>query len=666
MSEAPLDLVFGETELLDLVFGENPPPFAVLSRPESLGPDRLDVLVGEMAAVGSLADLPLPEPGQGVPGQHDLLALVPYRQIAERGFEATDDGAPLLAMRVASQSVVPADAFLRRVRPAELELADGEFDLDDEQYAAGVRRIIDEEIGQGAGANFVFKRTFVGHLRRYSTATALAIYRRLLLLERGAYWTFLVHTGEETFIGATPERHISVNNSVAVMNPISGTYRYPAEGPTLEGVLSFLDDVKETDELYMVVDEELKMMARICPEGGRAQGPFLKEMARLAHTEYLITGNTDVDPRTILRETMFAPTVTGSPLESACRVIARHEPNGRRYYSGVVALFGADQLGGRALDSSILIRTAEIDKTGRLAFGTGATIVRHSCPLGEVAETRGKAAGFLAALTGDTRQSLSAHPEVVAALAKRNSDIGDFWLRQEELLAGAASHPRHGLFAGRSAIMVDAEDNFTSMIALQLRALGLSVDLMRFDETAGFGDRLSSGRYDLVVMGPGPGDPTSQTDPKIAVMRSLMAEARLSELPVLAVCLSHQVLCGHLGLPLVRRASPNQGKQLDIDLFGQQRTVGFYNAYTAQLPQWLPAQAQGLELAADPETGYVHALRGPRLASVQFHPESVLTQDGVGIFADLLSGLLAKAEPVVELSVVRAAEGGLAENPLVR
>ncbi|MFO7115698.1 chorismate-binding protein, partial [Pseudomonas aeruginosa] len=52
----------------------------------------------------------------------------------------------------------------------------------------------------------------------------------------------------------------------------------------------------------------------------------------------------------------FAPTVTGSPLESACRVIRRYEPQGRGYYSGVAALIGGDGQGGRTLDSAILIR----------------------------------------------------------------------------------------------------------------------------------------------------------------------------------------------------------------------------------------------------------------------------------------------------------------------
>src|SRR5262249_13182779 len=149
----------------------------------------------------------------------------------------------------------------------------------------------------------------------------------------------------------SPERHVSLDHGVAVMNPISGTYRYPADGPELTGVLRFLADPKEANELYMVLDEELKMMGRVCDRGARVLGPYLKPMARVAHTGYLIEGRRTRDVREILRDTMFAPTVTGGPLESACRAIARYEPAGRGYYAGVVALIGRDASGQRALDS---------------------------------------------------------------------------------------------------------------------------------------------------------------------------------------------------------------------------------------------------------------------------------------------------------------------------
>ncbi|NEE57612.1 phenazine-specific anthranilate synthase component I, partial [Streptomyces sp. SID8455] len=59
--------------------------------------------------------------------------------------------------------------------------------------------------------------------------------------------------------------------------------------------------------------------------------------------------------------------------------------------------------------------------------GVGATLVRHSDPASEVAETWAKAAGLRAALQGGPVASLASHPRVVAALAERNESIAGFW-----------------------------------------------------------------------------------------------------------------------------------------------------------------------------------------------------------------------------------------------
>ncbi|MDV6786352.1 phenazine-specific anthranilate synthase component I [Pseudomonas aeruginosa] len=657
---------------------ERPAPFALLYRPESNGPGLLDVIRGETLELHGLADLPLDEPGPGLP-RHDLLALIPYRQIAERGFEALDDGTPLLALKVLEQELLPLEQALALLPNQALELSEEAFDLDDEAYAEVVGRVIADEIGRGEGANFVIKRRFQARIDGYATASALSFFRQLLLREKGAYWTFIVHTGERTLVGASPERHISVRDGLAVMffrqlllrekgaywtfivhtgertlvgasperhisvrdglavmNPISGTYRYPPAGPNLAEVMEFLDNRKEADELYMVVDEELKMMARICEDGGRVLGPYLKEMAHLAHTEYFIEGQTSRDVREVLRETLFAPTVTGSPLESACRVIRRYEPQGRGYYSGVAALIGGDGQGGRTLDSAILIRTAEIESDGRLRIGVGSTIVRHSDPLGEAAESRAKASGLIAALKSQAPQRLGSHPHVVAALASRNAPIADFWLR------GASERQQlQADLSGREVLIVDAEDTFTSMIAKQLKSLGLTVTVRGFQEPYSFDG------YDLVIMGPGPGNPTEIGQPKIGhlhlAIRSLLSERR----PFLAVCLSHQVLSLCLGLDLQRRQEPNQGVQKQIDLFGAAERVGFYNTFAARALQdriEIP-EVGPIEISRDRETGEVHALRGPRFASMQFHPESVLTREGPRIIADLLRHALVERRP---------------------
>jgi phenazine biosynthesis protein phzE len=618
-------------DLLGRVLGGRPGPYALLHRPESTGPGLLDVLVGEVATPGSLAEIELPEAEADPAGaRHDVLAVLPYRQVAERGFAAPDDGAPLIAMTVTGQQTVRLADALARIPDVPTPLSGEHFDVDDAAYADTVRRIVKEAIGEGEGANFVYKRSFVADIGDYGPHSALAFFRRLVEQESGAYWTFLIHTGERTFVGASPERHITLDAGAAVMNPISGTYRYPASGPSLGDVMDFLADRKETDELYMVVDEELKMMARICAEGGRVTGPYLKEMARVAHTEYLIEGRTDRDVREILRETLFAPTVTGSPLESACRIIARHEPEGRGYYSGVAALIGRDADGGRRMDSAILIRTADIDPRGRLRIGVGATLVRHSDPDAEAEETRAKAAGLLAALGDRPGTRFAHHPGVRAALESRNEGIADFWLRA----APERARPLQDL-AGRRVLVVDAEDTFTSMIAHQLRSTGLTVAVRRFDEPYSFDD------HDLVVMGPGPGDPRETGHPKIAHLHTAVRTLLDGRRPFLAVCLSHQVLGLQLGLPLRRRDVPNQGVQKEIDLFGARERVGFYNTFAAVAdgPEIRVDGIGRVEISRDPDTGEVHALRGPHFTSMQFHAESVLTQHGPRILATALRDL---------------------------
>ncbi|MET7364193.1 anthranilate synthase family protein [Streptomyces sp. NPDC005562] len=615
--------------------------FALLHRPGATGPDTVEVVTGSVTLPATLADIPLPPaPAPGTGAHHEVLVVMPYRQLSERGFACADDGTPLVAMTITGQQQLPLRQALARIADVPTPLAGGGFDVDDGAYEDIVRRIAKEMIGTGEGANFVIKRTFVADITDYGPASAPALFRRLLERESGAHWTFLIHTGSRILVGASPERHVSLHHGTAVMNPISGTYRYPPAGSTLEGVLAFLDDRKETDELYMVLDEELKMMARICEGGGRVVGPYLKEMARLAHTEYFIEGRTDRDVRDILRETMFAPTVTGSPLESACRIIHQYEPGGRGYYSGAAALIGRDEHGERAMDSAILIRTADISHQGSLAIGVGATIVRHSDPASEAAETRAKAAGLVAALGGDTTERFADHPSVRRALEGRNDSIAGFWL--SDTRARTAARPE---LAGRKVLVVDAEDTFTSMIDQQLRSLGLEVTVRRYDQDYAFEG------HDLIVMGPGPGDPQEVAHPKMRHLHTAVATLLREQRPFLAVCLSHQVLGLQLGLPLRRRSVPNQGVQKQIDLFGAAEHVGYYNTFAllSQEEEFTPRGVPGVsgetpvQVSRDAATGEVHALRGAGFASLQFHPESVLTRQGPRIVGTTLAHLLAPA-----------------------
>ncbi|MFJ9614757.1 anthranilate synthase family protein [Streptomyces noursei] len=631
------------------------PPFALLRR-RAPGRDggTVEVLIGEVTEVERLADIPL---GAGVPDAPvtDALALVPFRQIRERGFRAHDDGTPLAVLRPAECHELPLDALLTALPAHDVRVDDGAFDVTDAAYAEIVGRVVREEIGTGEGANFVIRRTFEGTIPDFSAADALALFRRLLAGERGAYWTFVVHRpGVRTLVGASPEVHVRATGGTVVMNPISGTYRYPAEGPTAESLLAFLGDRKEVEELSMVVDEELKMMCTVGDQGGVVVGPRLKEMAHLAHTEYELRGRSTLDVREVLKETMFAATVTGSPVQNACRVIERHEPvgpdgRGRGYYAGALALIGRDATGAQTLDSPILIRTADIDggdARGRLRVPVGATLVRASDPAGEVAETHAKAAGVLTALgvrpapvraAAGPVPRLADDPRVRAALDARRADLAPFWLRMQTTAGDGA--PSTGLRG--HALVVDAEDTFTAMLAHLLRTSGLTVTVRRYDEPGLRAAALA--HQGPVVLGPGPGDPSDIADPKMRFLRSLTSDLVAAHRHgLLGVCLGHELLAAELGLEIVRKEVPFQGAQERIDFFGRPETVGFYNTFTARCDDRTAAELamHRIELSRDEATGEVHALRGPGFAGVQFHPESVLTLDGAAVTAQLLAAVL--------------------------
>ncbi|UGY90907.1 anthranilate synthase family protein [Streptomyces gobiensis] len=610
------------------------PPFALLRRRTPGRDDTLvEVLIGEVREVDLLSGIP--------EGELGALALVPFRQIRERGFDVRDDGTPLSVLVPHEHCELPLDEVMAALPAHDVTVRDDGFDVSDGAYEEIVRRVVEDEIGTGEGANFVIRRNFEGMIEGYRPHDALALFRRLLAGERGAYWTYVVYTGQRTLIGASPEVHIRMSGGTVVMNPISGTYRYPAAGPSVAGLLEFLGDRKETEELSMVVDEELKMMCRVGNEGGVVVGPRLKEMAHLAHTEYELRGRTTLDAREVLRETMFAATVTGSPVENACRVIQRHERGGRRYYAGALALFGRDAGGGQTLDSPILIRTADIDSTGRLRVPVGATLVRDSDPASEVAETHAKAAGVLTALgvrpgrgrAERVRPQLAEDRRVQAALEARRADLAPFWLRMQ---TGEQRGDTRG-----EVLVVDGEDTFTSMLAHLLSSTGLAVTVRRYDEPGVRAVALA--HQGPVVLGPGPGDPRDAADPKMRFLRGLTAELlREHRHGVLGVCLGHELIAAELGLELVRKESPHQGAQERIDFFGRPETVGFYNSYTARCDEEAARELalHRIELSRDPVSGDVHALRGPGFAGVQFHPESVLSLDGAAVTAELLAAVL--------------------------
>jgi anthranilate synthase/aminodeoxychorismate synthase-like glutamine amidotransferase len=182
-------------------------------------------------------------------------------------------------------------------------------------------------------------------------------------------------------------------------------------------------------------------------------------------------------------------------------------------------------------------------------------------------------------------------------------------------------------------LVVDNYDSFTYNLVQYLGELGAEIDVVRNDR-AGV-DELLERRPDRVVVSPGPCTPD---DAGI----SLEVVRRFPEagIPTLGVCLGHQSLGQAYGAKVVRHV-PVHGKTCAIEHDGRTifagvpapLTVGRYHSLVVDagsVPDELEVSATG--------GGVVMALRHRELPveGVQFHPESVLTDEGKRMLSNFL------------------------------
>jgi anthranilate synthase/aminodeoxychorismate synthase-like glutamine amidotransferase len=181
--------------------------------------------------------------------------------------------------------------------------------------------------------------------------------------------------------------------------------------------------------------------------------------------------------------------------------------------------------------------------------------------------------------------------------------------------------------------VVDNYDSFTYNLVQYLGELGCTVEVVRNDR-ATVDDLLIRG-YDRVIVSPGPCTPTQAGISLEAVRR--FPSARV---PTLGVCLGHQALVQAWGGKVIQH-EPVHGKTTTIEhdgktIFNQLRQpleVGRYHSLVVD--PTLPDVFERSAFGGDVVMGVRH--RQLPAEGVQFHPESVLTEQGKDLLANFLS-----------------------------
>lgn len=178
-------------------------------------------------------------------------------------------------------------------------------------------------------------------------------------------------------------------------------------------------------------------------------------------------------------------------------------------------------------------------------------------------------------------------------------------------------------------LLIDFYDSFTYNLAHYLEALDVALLVKRYDQIK----PEDFTNLDGIVLSPGPGMPHEKEG------LSEILEQNLGKLPILGVCLGMQALAEHLGGTLKNQSKVKHGVAELIDIqsktllfkgLSNQIQVGLYHSWQVCCPDnWITARTQsGIPMAIE--------LPHQKVFGVQFHPESIMTPDGMQILKNFL------------------------------
>ncbi|MBI5782959.1 MAG: aminodeoxychorismate synthase component I [Gammaproteobacteria bacterium] len=257
-------------------------------------------------------------------------------------------------------------------------------------------RLVQEYIR--AGDVFQVNLSRLWRLTLRSPLSSAELHRRLCAANPAPFAGVMTWDNDRAVISSSPERLVAVRGRTVHTRPIAGTYpRSPDAVQDRALSRDLLRHPKERAEHVMLIDLERNDLGRLCRTGSVQVKEFmtLESYRHVHHIVSEVTGELrdGVTPAQVVRAVFPGGTITGCPKVRCMQIIAELEQAPRAAYTGSMGYINRDG----SLDLNILIRT--IVRNGQeISLRAGAGIVADSVPERELAETRAKAKGMLAAL----------------------------------------------------------------------------------------------------------------------------------------------------------------------------------------------------------------------------------------------------------------------------
>ncbi len=205
---------------------------------------------------------------------------------------------------------------------------------------------------------------------------------------------FAVRRGNHVFIGASPERLVTVNGRKITSNAVAGTSRPSDAGRKSDG-LALVADPKERHEHALVVDSLRSVLSPICENLEVPKEPELLILSNMQHLYTPLTGILD-RPLTVMEAVALlhpTPAVGGIPVGTADILLRKLEPFDRGWFAGPVGWMDASGNG----EFFVALRSALIESNQAYAYA-GCGLVAGSDAKLEWTESELKMDAVLCAL----------------------------------------------------------------------------------------------------------------------------------------------------------------------------------------------------------------------------------------------------------------------------